>query len=67
MTQTSDLHINTNRKTYINPEIIIHIVYHESSIAAGSAKVTVGNASNSHSPFIEDWDEGGSRSSDFDM
>ncbi len=67
MPQTSNPENYKTRKKYQNPEILVQIIYHESSIAAGSAKVTVGNAGNSHSPFIEDWDEGGSRSSDFEM
>ncbi|WP_166336884.1 hypothetical protein [Sphingobacterium chungjuense] len=55
------------RKRYEIPEIVIHVLYHESSIAAGSAKVTVGNTGNSFSPFVDDWDEGGTRTSDFEM
>ncbi|PVH27074.1 hypothetical protein [Sphingobacterium corticibacter] len=67
MIKTSDLYNNRNRKTYLNPEIMVQIINHESSIAAGSAKVTVGGTSNNHSPFIDDWQDGVTRSSDFTM
>lgn len=56
-----------NRRKYLNPKIDVEIVFLESSIAAGSSTVTVGNTGNNHSPFIEDWENGGTRTSDFDI
>ena len=55
------------RKKYNAPYLTVELVEIEDSIAAGSADVRVGTARNQYTPDIDEWNEGGSRSTDLDI
>jgi|GEM_PF-1173790 hypothetical protein len=54
-------------KPYVVPRVTATVVELEQGIAAGSASVNPGGASNPSSPKTEDWFDNGSQNTDFDI
>ncbi|MCL7987120.1 hypothetical protein M8998_04095 [Sphingobacterium sp. lm-10] len=59
--------VNKPKRVYASPHLQFQFIHNEHSIAAGSANVTVGNQNNQYTPDVDEWNEAGTRTSDFDI
>ncbi len=64
---TSILKVVKPKKHCLSPSLDLNYIQVEYSIAAGSANITVGNESNQFTPDVNEWNDGGNRTSDFDI